>query len=35
MKLVNLDFSCDDCSVPALAYADDSVLLALDPKHLQ
>ena len=35
MKLVNLDFSCDDCSLPALAYADDIVLLASDSKHLQ
>ena len=30
-----LGVRCDDFSVPALAYADDIVLLASDPKHLQ
>ena len=30
-----LGVRCDDFSVPALAYADDIVLLASDPNHLQ
>ena len=30
-----LGVRCDDFSVPALAYVDDIVLLASDPKHLQ
>ena len=30
-----LGVRCDDFSVPALAYADDIVLLASDPRNLQ